>query len=109
MTCEMTNSSFNNCLLSPGEPDVLLAKLDGKGRRIDHSLGTLNCNHIIRPGEEVVVRRDGVGNGDEEDQSGSEHSDSTAATHRWFALEPCSRRHSSGDCAHFSYELSCST
>ena len=63
-------SLFKNWLLSPGEPDVFLAKLDGKGRRIDHSLGTLHCDHIIRPGQEVVVRGDGDGDREEEDESG---------------------------------------
>ena len=82
MTCEMTNSSFNNCLLSPGEPDVLLAKLDGKGGGIDHSLGTLHCDHIVRPGEEVVVRGDGLADGSrqEKDQTGSEHHGSSHPT-----------------------------
>jgi hypothetical protein len=46
------------------------AKLDGKGRRIDHSLGTLHRDHIIRPGQKVVVRGDGDGDREEEDESG---------------------------------------
>ena len=72
-------SLFKNWLLSPGEPDVFLAKLDGKGRGIDHPLGTLHCDHIIRPGQEVVVRGDrvGDGNGEEKDESGREHSHQT--------------------------------
>ena len=58
---------LNTCLvfvLSPGQPDVLLAKLDGEGGRVDVDLlpptllRPLDCDHIVGSGQEVVVRLD---------------------------------------------------
>ena len=56
---------------SPWQPNVLLAKLDGKGRGIDDSLLSLNCDHIVCPGEEVVVSGDDIGQ--EQDETGWKH------------------------------------
>ena len=51
-------------MLSPGQPDVLLAELDGEGGRVDVDhlpptlLRPLDCDHIVGAGQEVVVRLD---------------------------------------------------
>ena len=56
-------SCIRNSVLSPGQPDVLLAKLDGEGGRVDVDvpptlLRPLDCDHIVGSGQEVVVRFD---------------------------------------------------
>ena len=57
-------SCIRNSVLSPGQPDVLLAKLDGEGGRVDVDhlpptlLRPLDCDHIVGSGQEVVVRLD---------------------------------------------------
>ena len=56
-------SCIRNSVLSPGQPDVLLAELDGEGGRVDVDvpptlLRPLDCDHIVGSGQEVVVRFD---------------------------------------------------
>ena len=56
-------SCIQNSVLSPRQPDVLLAKLDGEGGRVDVDvpptlLRPLDCDHIVGSGQEVVVRFD---------------------------------------------------
>ena len=69
-------------MLSPGQPDVLLSKLDGKGGGINQPLRSLHCDHIVCSGEEVVVCGDGLADGSrqEKDQTGSEHHGSSHPT-----------------------------